>query len=600
VLAAALVAAAAPALPAAAAGDGDAVQKSLLIINSADAASPLQTAITNGLIARLADAARPLVFNVEFLDGYRFPLVAAEARLERTIAEKYGDRPPDVVVAIGPEALRFAAGHGAVIGPRTPIVFAVNGTDDSPVPAVPPHAAGLIGRIHVGATLDLISRMQPETRTLAVIAGSGHHDMQLLAATRKGLGRIPGRFDVVELVGLPAADLVARLATLPPDAAILFLTLALDRDGTRYASAEVARRVTAATTLPTYAIYETTIGQGIVGGYLYRPRLIAGQLGAIVRRVLDGEAPERIGVHDAASSAAVIDWRVLEHVGVDPEGIPADAVILNRQPSPWQQYRPQILGLAILFAGLVALLLAVPAELRRRRRMEESLRAITGSVLTARDEERRRIARELHDSTGQNIAAASLLLGRLRAAVPEAARSDADDLDGILKRSMAEIRTLSYVLHPPLLDEGGLGAALPHFVEEFTRRSGIAVDLEIELDLARLPDEAELALFRIVQEGLNNVSRHAKGRSARIRLGRDRDQGSRAVILRIEDDGDGFPGAGRAPEARPVERQSWGVGIASMEERLRPLGGQLRILSGAGRTVVTAVVPLRAPNLPAE
>ena len=134
---------------------------------------------------------------------------------------------------------------------------------------------------------------------------------------------------------------------------------------------------------------------------------------------------------------------------------------------------------------------------------------LAGSVLTAQDEERRRIARELHDSTGQNLIAAGMLVGRIRGMLPDAARRRCEQLDDMVQQSIHEVRTISYLLHPPLLDEAGLKLALPHYVDGFCQRSGLTIDLDICPTLERLPSDVELALFRVVQEALTNVTRHS-------------------------------------------------------------------------------------------
>jgi signal transduction histidine kinase len=220
------------------------------------------------------------------------------------------------------------------------------------------------------------------------------------------------------------------------------------------------------------------------------------------------------------------------------------------------------------------------------------MRHLAGSVLTAQDEERRRIARELHDSTGQNLIAAGMLVGRIRTMLPESAAAPAQQLDDMVRQSIDELRTMSYLLHPPLLDEAGLKLALPHYVEGLCQRSGLAIDLDISPKIGRLPAEVELALFRVVQEALANVARHSGSATARIRLAPGIARGGHSVILTIEDPGRTTSGImGRSGLARQQTRFSGGVGLASMRERLHQIGGWLELDSSAGGTTVTAIVP---------
>jgi signal transduction histidine kinase len=166
----------------------------------------------------------------------------------------------------------------------------------------------------------------------------------------------------------------------------------------------------------------------------------------------------------------------------------------------------------------------------------------------------------------------------------------------MLQQSIREVRTVSYLLHPPLLDEAGLGLALRNFVEGFMERSGIAVALEVSPDLGRLPADIELVLFRIVQEALTNVARHSGSPTARIHLAYERQTAGPQVVLTIEDAGRGMPetagirGLIGRNRSSPAMR---GVGLASMRERLHQIDGRLAIASEPGYTRIKAVVPIR-------
>jgi len=272
----------------------------------------------------------------------------------------------------------------------------------------------------------------------------------------------------------------------------------------------------------------------------------------------------------------VLIWRTLKgpslFVGADPE--------------------TNVLALQVFLVGLSIPVLLLGAAIDALRHAAQTTRNLAGSVLTAQDEERRRIARELHDSTGQNLIATSMLVGRLRNNLPASAGATIDQLDETIRQSIDEVRMVSYLLHPPLLDEAGLELATRHFVDGFCQRSGLKIDLDIAPNLGRLPSEIELALFRVMQEALTNVSRHSGSATARIGLGRGTTRGRRSVILTIEDAGKGISGSRRLPGPALRKTQvSAGVGLASMRERLHQIGGWLDVDSAVGRTVVTAAVP---------
>jgi signal transduction histidine kinase len=216
------------------------------------------------------------------------------------------------------------------------------------------------------------------------------------------------------------------------------------------------------------------------------------------------------------------------------------------------------------------------------------LRELWLQLSQVQDEERRRLARELHDSTGQKLAALSMTVGLLQDATTAPGRKTEKmfaDCLAMIEQCAQEIRTLSYLLHPPLLDELGLAAAIGDYVEGFSKRSGVQVALDAPPDLERLPPEAELALFRVMQESLGNIHRHAGASAVRIHLACDAEQ----VTLEVSDEGRGMS----AETIRAIETVSGavGVGIAGMRERLRLLGGRLEIKSGKCGTTVLAIIP---------
>ena len=233
--------------------------------------------------------------------------------------------------------------------------------------------------------------------------------------------------------------------------------------------------------------------------------------------------------------------------------------------------------------------LAVIHDITARKRYENSLRQLSARLLRLQDEERRRIALELHDSTSQMLAALSLNLARLKR-IQGLNRADAQivsESSALATRAAREIRTLSYLLHPPELDEMGLVPAVRSYVQGFSRRTGIEVILEITPGFGRLPQDVETTLFRILQEGLTNIHRHSGSRTAEVWLTSD----TGTVALGITDHGRGMPPeivnetANGSPEL--------GVGVRGMRERVRQLDGSLKIISGAGGATIEARIPRR-------
>jgi len=217
----------------------------------------------------------------------------------------------------------------------------------------------------------------------------------------------------------------------------------------------------------------------------------------------------------------------------------------------------------------------------------QSLRELSARLLQLQDDERRRIARELHDSVGQMLAALTMNLSAVRLDVERLSKTALAlaDSENLVQEMSSEVRTISHLLHPPLLDEAGLLSALRWYVEGFAGRSNIQVDLDLPDGFNRLPRESETAIFRVVQECLTNIHRHSGSPVATIRL-RQRDH---QVWVEIEDKGKGIPAEKQNEMACAGPP---GVGIRGMRERLRQLGGTLEVNSGGSGTVVTVWLPI--------
>jgi len=233
-------------------------------------------------------------------------------------------------------------------------------------------------------------------------------------------------------------------------------------------------------------------------------------------------------------------------------------------------------------------LLTVGQDITERKRAEEELRHLSGQLLRLQDEERRRIARDLHDSTGQDLVALATMLGQLRASIPsreQKSRKLLSECKALADQCIREVRTLSYLLHPPILDEAGLADAIRDYVKGFTKRSGIQVELELSPRLGRMTRDVELALFRVVQESLTNIHRHSGSPQAKIRI----DCNSN-LTLEISDLGPGASAS--ATGGKEEHRLDVGVGIPSMQERVKLIGGRLHVDFGADGATVRVTIPL--------
>jgi signal transduction histidine kinase len=207
--------------------------------------------------------------------------------------------------------------------------------------------------------------------------------------------------------------------------------------------------------------------------------------------------------------------------------------------------------------------------------------------MNIQDKERRRIARELHDSAGQTLTVLGMSLAQLveraRGIAPELAK-EGKEIEGVVQQLHREIRTTSYLLHPPLLDECGLGSALKLYVEGLAERSDVAITLDVADNIGRLPSDMELAIFRVVQECLTNIHRHSGSKTALIRVTRE----GESVRTEVRDHGKGI-----SPERlSEIQSHGAGVGIRGIRERICQFHGEMKIESNASRTSVIVKIPM--------
>jgi PAS domain S-box-containing protein len=233
-------------------------------------------------------------------------------------------------------------------------------------------------------------------------------------------------------------------------------------------------------------------------------------------------------------------------------------------------------------------------ELRRRNaeilQQSDQLRDLSGRLMFAQDEERRRLARDLHDSAGQHLAALGMGLARIQDDAkrdPARLSKSIKDAQALIQDLTQEIRTTSYLLHPPMLDESGLSSALRWYIDGLMARSGLSIELNIPDNLERLAPDVELAIFRLVQECLTNIHRHSGSKTAVIRVAREADK----IYAEVQDHGKGIS----RERLAEIQSQGVGVGIRGMRERVRQSHGELTVDSNALGTKITAIFPAAAP-----
>ncbi len=714
--------------------------------------------IREGLEANLG---KPVAIDSEYLDFHRVGKGEDRQALLDLVLSKYQPIKPDVVIPVSDAIAGLFVRHNPF--PDAAVVFCsiLEQTRDQ-LPHSP-KMTGVLYRFDARRTVQAARRLFPSTRTAIVISGSGETDLLLLEAIQADLA-LEEQIQCEYWTGVPIDTLCARVAQLPPSHVILFNSYMRDRGGEiATVPRDVLNRISSASRVPVFALYDTMLGAGIVGGCMPLVEEQGRLAGENAARILRGENPADIPFTGTSMNRFVFDWAQLRRWSIPEENLPAGSVVLFRPPTMWEEYRTNVIAGAtaivlqsLLIMGLlvnrrrrriaeqdladqlrfetvlsdvssrfvgitadgitagieralaciveqlgldrgalfrlskdgrellanitsvrvggpqppdvvaldsipwmwaritqgdvfhVASLSDLPAEAFHERELAERLgvksvaavalqdngqvvgmltfglgtreqawdqrtlqrirliaevignalshlradealaasrnetRQLAGRILTAQEDERKRIARELHDDISQRLAAGAIEAGKAEQDLPESHPSRAS-LAGVKEQLIAlsdDVHRLSRQLHPAILDDLGLKDALRAECDRVAERGRLTVNFRCGQLPADLPRDVALCVYRIAQEALRNVVKHAQADRVDVTLNADLE----FLDLEVRDYGRGFePAAGR---------QDAGVGLASMEERVRLVGGELSILSSSGQgTSIQARVP---------
>jgi signal transduction histidine kinase len=561
-----------------------------LLVPAADAAEPKRVLIIHAFgrdfapynaigLALRSDLTALLQQSVAFhdvsLDAERGGPTEDERHIVEYLQHRGRDSPPDLVVAIANPAMRFYLSHRHELFPDVPLL--VTGVDRRRMEGV---TLGERDRV-VTVTFDFpdlaksILALRPDTTTLALVFGTTPLERFWNKEIQRELAPLSPRLRVLPSNGSSLDEMRERVAALPPNSAVFYYSFAVGGNGAQYENEEAFSAIRQSSNAPVFGVFADLLGKGIVGGALLDTRQVGSASAQVAVRMLNNEATSR-GAVNVASTKPAFDWRELQRWRIPESSLPPGAEVRFRPPSLWEQHQGLILGGAAIFVLQAALIGALLLQRTWRRSAEREAEGLSGRLLTAHEDERRHLARELHDDLTQRLARLAIDAGRLE----RNAGGDASEMRRDLVRLSEDVHAMSYRLHPSVLDDLGLLEALRAECDRVARHG----DLQVEVDARDVPDavsaEASLCLFRVAQEALNNATRHGRASAVTVLLSPRGD----GLQLAVSDNGSGFD-----PE-RPREHAS--LGLASMRERVRLLRGRLDIESTPGRgTTVVAWVP---------
>jgi len=416
------------------------------------------------------DDSVPIELHEEVVESHRFPGPDQLQLLRNFLQKKYEGQPIDVIVAQGAGPLAFARQNRELFG-RPPVVTIVS---PSGLIASKDDVAGLQGGFFISGTVDLALGLLPETRSVYVIDGARQNDDELQSEVERQLKTRSG-ITLVYLKDRPLSDVLSRVAAAPAHSIVFFIKQTMMSRSESVDQREALKQVVRVSPVPVFGQLEDFLGQGIVGGYIWRAEEDARRLAIMARTIANG-ARVRDVEPGRATYSTMLDWRQLQRWHIPESRIPPTSVVLYRQPSFFELYRKYVAAALVIFVVQLALIGGLLVQRSRSTRATEANRDLAGRLIASQEEERQRVARELHDGIGQKIALLSVGIAQ----VPESRslRGWAAGLQQISEQIgeiATDIHNMSYALHPSKLQILGLAPAMRALCRDMSMTGSVQV-----------------------------------------------------------------------------------------------------------------------------
>ena len=525
----------------------------------------------------------PIDVEVEYLDVV---LDADKEYLDRwfaTLEQKYKNYPPDVIVTIYFPAFTFAVPNRDRIFPGCPIVYCAVPHTLGASMAKKPGLTGVVTPLDFKEPLEVIQKACPQMKKLLLISGSSSLDRWHFRIAQKRMNQLDPNIEVIDKTGLPAFEMREYLRDAGRDTVGLLLTFELDRDNSRTSTSDYFREIQDESAIPIFGLSDTELGSGLAGGAMISPTEQGEIAGKLVARILDGQSVDDVSEVLDAPLRLAFDAKVLQRYGIPENRLPKGSEIVNRQTTLWESYGKYLLTVLAALILQSAIILSLLVNRSKRLIAEKESRSLAGRILTAVEDERRYLARELHDDVSQRLAAVAIETGAMEGNCedPKQIKASVAKLKKSLVGICDDLHRMSHRMHPSVLDDFGLRDALKSECQELSRRSSVQIDFQSVSDLQSIPKEIELCLYRVAQEALWNAVKYSKSERILVRLNADPE----FVYLDVHDYGVGFD-----PESL---NSSSGLGLASMKERVRLSNGSIKIETAPNKGVaIHVIIPL--------
>ncbi len=551
--------------------------RNILVLHMESAQLPANALVSRTIEDGLTEAHIPHVTFDEYLDENRLRLT--HSAIATTLEAKYAGKRLDLIITVGPQAFGFLMEYGSKLWPHIPKLFCL--MDNREVPqSLPDDITGIRGSFDFSPTIDLALQLQPDLKHIYYIGGATPQELERQRIAQEDFKHYDGRLDFTYLNELSWTQLLTQIHHLPDHSAALLTTYFMDSTGQNFITANVCPSITSAANTPVYVPFDTLLHCGAVGGSVFSISASAQAVTRLAVRVLKGEAIPHVPVQEVIADQVVVDVGQLARWGIPEDRVPVDAIIIGRQPSVWERYFRYILTIAAILLVQLIVIVALFYEIRRKKRADRIVRLLSKRLIEAGEEERRHIARELHDDMGQRLSLLSFQLDSVNSHLHNGNAPPKPSLDEPLQELSAlitDVHKLSHRLHSSKLEHLGLKAAMTELCQYFSQKDGLAIDLCADAIPAGLRGEVALCFYRVAQEALTNVAKHSHALSVQIVFRADQTR----VKMTLSDSGRGFD-----PTSAPI-----GLGLTAMEERVRALDGTFTLHSrpGCGTTILVTV-----------
>lgn len=571
-------------------------QKRVLILHSYHVGYPWTDNVSEG-ITSILNKEENVEIIYEHMDTKRHVDKDYLKKLLHIYKYKYSGAIPDVIICSDDNALNFLLKNRDELFTSVPIVFCgINNFTDSRI-AGHKNITGVVENPDVLGTLQIALRLHPGTRQVAVVHDQTKSALANIERLRKIAPDFEKQVEFKYLTDMTISELREALRALPSETVVLHLTFARDRVGVFLPLKEASKLVNDNFAGPVYTCWDVRMSYpGHCGGKVVSGRMQGETAAQMAWQILHGESTDSIDIVRESPNVYMFDYEQVKRFGLSKNDLPENSIIVNEPFSFYKKYKGKIWITIGSFAFLLFLIVSLTTNILRRKQSEETLREsekrlrfLSSQLLNAQEIERRRISLELHDEMGQVLTAISINLRSMGRELPlnldPLIKEKLAETQSLLEQASEQIRELSHYLRPSMLDDLGLLPTLRWYLDGYKKRTDLDVKYK-PINFEERPNpEVEIVIYRVVQEALNNIAKHAQASRVLVRLERK----EKEVAISIEDDGKGFD----VNEVLAPDDLKGGIGILGMRERVSTLGGRLSIQSRKGSgTSISAEIPL--------